>query len=242
MARVCDGDNEALGVLFRRYARIVRGIAYKVLRDESEADDMVQDVFLLIRRLCKTFDSSKGPARFWILRMTYHRAISRRRYLASRHFYTHQDLDQVENTPPGRMKLAGGFTDSIQTTLEQRQMLQIAFAELSEDQRETLTLFFLEGFSFEEIAVRLRQTQGNVKHHYYRGLDKLRRQIFQGKSQTESTAWMRAGRYVTTKGDLLEYKEPGSRPTVSRLCASPGDLKHSATTTNSSRPRNRSPV
>jgi RNA polymerase sigma-70 factor (ECF subfamily) len=178
MARVCDGDNEALGVLFRRYARIVRGVAFKVLRDSSEADDMVQDVFLLLRRLCRTFDSSKGPARFWILQMTHHRAISRRRYLTSRHFYNRQDLDEVENHLRDPMTPSGRYTDSIQATLEEREALQAALAELSENQRDTLRLYFFEGCSFEEIGARLGQTPGNAKHHYYRGLDRLRRQFF----------------------------------------------------------------
>ena len=97
IAQVCEGSAEALAGLFRRYARIVRGVAYRVLRDASEADDLLQDIFLLVHRLCGTFDSSKGSARFWILQMTYRRAISRRRYLTSRHFYTRLDLDQAAN-------------------------------------------------------------------------------------------------------------------------------------------------
>jgi RNA polymerase sigma-70 factor (ECF subfamily) len=192
MARVCDADNEALGVLFRRYARIVRGVAYKVLRDSSEADDMVQDVFLLLHRLCKTFDRSKGPARFWILQMTHHRAISRRRYLTSRHFYTHRDLDEVENWPHDPITPSGRYGDSIQATLEQRETLQAAFAELSDNQRDSLRLFFWEGYSFEEIAAKLGQTPGNVKHHYYRALDRLRRQIFQCRSQKQLASSMPA--------------------------------------------------
>ena len=93
MAQICEGGREALAVLFRRYAGLVRGVAYRVLRDASEADDLLQDVFVLIHRLCKTFDGSRSPAKFWILQMAYRRAISRRRYLTSRHFYTRLDLD-----------------------------------------------------------------------------------------------------------------------------------------------------
>src|SRR4051794_40985127 len=73
MARICAGDADALSCLFRRYGRLVRAAAYHVLRDISEADDLLQDIFLLIHRKCATFDSAKSPARFWILRMTYHR-------------------------------------------------------------------------------------------------------------------------------------------------------------------------
>ena len=75
MTLICEGDKEALTVLFRRYARIVRGVAYRMLRDLSEADDLLQDVFVLIPRLCNTFNGSKGPARFWILQMTHRRAL-----------------------------------------------------------------------------------------------------------------------------------------------------------------------
>ena len=53
MARTVDGDKEALGCLFRRYARLVRAVGYKILRDDSEADDLLQDVFLFITKECK---------------------------------------------------------------------------------------------------------------------------------------------------------------------------------------------
>src|SRR5579864_1058178 len=97
IVQIGEGSREALAVLFTRYARLVRGTAYRVLRDAAEADDLLQDVFVLIQRLCTNFDASKGSARFWILQMTYRRAISRRRYLTSRHFYSHVDLDQAAN-------------------------------------------------------------------------------------------------------------------------------------------------
>src|SRR5690349_13114716 len=58
LSRISEGDKEALSLLFRRYARIVRGVAYKVLRDPAEADDLLQEIFLLVHRLAKTFDPS----------------------------------------------------------------------------------------------------------------------------------------------------------------------------------------
>ena len=181
MSCICNGDKEALACLFRRYARIVRGVAYRVLRDTSEADDLLQDIFLLVHRLCGTFDGTKGPARFWILQMTYRRAISRRRYLTSRHFYTHVDLDQAANQLGDSLTNSGRFGDAMDGVLDQREALQRWFAELSESQRQTLHLFFFEGYTFEEIAAKLGLTVGNARNHYYRGLDKLRKQISAGK-------------------------------------------------------------
>ena len=180
LALVRGGDREALAALFRRYAGVVRGLAYRVLRDPSEADDLLQDIFLLVHRLCGTFDSSKGSARFWILQMTYRRAISRRRYLSSRHFYTHLDLDQAGD------RLVDVPSDarngnSLDGDLERKQAWQSWLAELSESQRQTLHLFFFEGYTFEEIASKMGQTVGNARNHYYRGLQKLRKQISAGK-------------------------------------------------------------
>jgi len=189
IALILKDDKEALALLFRRYASVVRGMAYRVLRDASEADDLLQDIFLLVHRLCGTFDSSKGSGRFWILQMTYRRAISRRRYLTSRHFYTHLDLDQAADQMGVVSTKCGRHEDPMRGTLERREILQGCFAELSESQRQTLHLFFFEGYTFEEIAAKLGQTVGNARNHYYRGLDKLRRQISAGKLPGKEAVW-----------------------------------------------------
>jgi RNA polymerase sigma-70 factor (ECF subfamily) len=177
IAGVHGEDKEALSLLFRRYARMVRGIAYRVLRDSAEAEDLVQDVFLLIHRLAGSFDSSKGSARFWVLQMSYRRAISRRRYLTSRHFYRVVDIDDVaaELRDPGSGR---GLLENSVSGLLSNGELQRALSELSDNQRETIWLFFCEGYTLDEIAAKLGQSRGNVKHHYFRGLERLRRHLF----------------------------------------------------------------
>ena len=178
--RVCDGDKEALSSLFRRFARQVRSVAYRVLRDPSEADDLLQDVFILIQRVCATFDASKGSARHWILQMTYRRAISRRRYLTSRRFYQWVDVDEA-----GEVRDPHVVVEQLNERLDgvlRVSALEEALGNLSEDQRETLRLYFFEGYTLDEIAQKLGQSKGNVKHHYFRGLERLRKHIFAGKS------------------------------------------------------------
>jgi RNA polymerase sigma-70 factor, ECF subfamily len=166
--QVNQGNGGMLDVLFRRYARLVRSIAYKILRDASEADDVLQEVFLFIYRKSELFDMSKSSARSWIVQVTYHRAIDRRRYLQSRHFYTHVDLEDVIRG----LEDGGPNTDAIECGDVQK-----LFNTLSENQRQTLQLFFYEGLTLNEIALKLGQTRGNVKNHYFRGLDKLRKQL-----------------------------------------------------------------
>lgn len=173
---ICAGDREALSLLFRRYARIVRAIAFRVLQNASEADDLLQDIFLVVDRLGRTFDRSKGTARFWILQMTYRRAISRRRSLTSRHFYKTVSIDDVADTLRDSHSGVERLEDSFIGLLGEGQLKQ-AFEALSEDQRQTIRLHFFEGYTLDEIAKKLGQSRGNIKHHYFRGLDRLRKQV-----------------------------------------------------------------
>jgi RNA polymerase sigma-70 factor, ECF subfamily len=178
IAEICLGGREALAILFRRHARVVRAVALRVLKDTAEADDLLQDVFLLIPRLCRGFDCSKASAQFWILQMTYRRAISRRRYLNSRHFYTRVELDD-ESLQAAEPRF-GDFDDPIDQILADLDLRKM-FGALSEDQRETLRLHFIEGYTLDEIAKMLGQTKGNVRHHSFRGLERLRKLIFASK-------------------------------------------------------------
>ena len=86
MARIGAGDKEGLAAcLFHRYARLVRAVGYKILRDDSRSGaDLLQDVSLFIHQKSTVFDSSKSTARSWIVQMAYQRAIDRRRYLYNR--------------------------------------------------------------------------------------------------------------------------------------------------------------
>ena len=178
LSLVCQGDQEALAFLFRRYARVVRGVALRILKDPSEADDLLQDIFVLIHRVCRTFDSSKGSAQFWILQMAYRRAISRRRYLTSRHFYRRVELDdQAIHAVEPRL---GDWDEPIGQILAELD-LQKLLGALSEDQQQTLRLHFIEGYTLDEIAKMLGQTKGNIRHHSFRGLERLRKLIFAGK-------------------------------------------------------------
>lgn len=184
MARLRASDNEALSLLFHRYVRVVRSVAYRVLRDPSEADDLLQEVFILIQRLCTTFDASKGSARHWILQMAYRRAISRRRYLTSRRFYQWVDVEEAGELRDPHLEV-DRLNDRVDGALRVS-ALEEAFGDLSEDQRQTLRLYFFEGYALEEIATKLGQSKGNVKHHYFRGLERLRKHIFAGKLSSKS--------------------------------------------------------
>ena len=175
LQRIAQGQQEALGRLFQRYVRITRSIASRILRDGSEAEDLVQDLFLFIQKKSSFFDSSKSSAGSWIIQMAYQRAIERRRRLAARHFYTREDLQQNAGRVVGMPTTEHDYSADV---VFGRNGLEKLVAELSEQQRETLRLYFFEGYTLAEVSEKTGQPLGNVRNHYYRALDKLRRQMF----------------------------------------------------------------
>src|SRR5258708_1972717 len=66
MEQVRKGSRDALALLFSKHTRAVRNVAYRILRDESEADDLVQEVFLFLFQKAALFDANKGSASSWI--------------------------------------------------------------------------------------------------------------------------------------------------------------------------------
>jgi len=180
LCQICTGNLEALAALFTRYARLTRGVAARILRDTAEAEDLVQDLFLYIQRQCGIFDSSKSTARSWIVQMAYHRALDRRRYLKSREFYAQPFF------PANGVEVVGKPTTENDYSAEAvfgRNGLDKIVNTLSPDQRETLRLHFFEGYTLLEISEKLGQPLGNVRHHYYRALDKLRKEMFANDRQ-----------------------------------------------------------
>lgn len=175
LGRIRKRDTQALAILFGRYARLVKTIARRILRDEAEADELVQEVFLFVFRKAALFDPTLGTARSWIVQIAYHRAIDRRRQLVSRHFY-----DAVNLEAPAAADVhteVAFYEQSLEGQLGKDTLVRMR-ESLSEHQRRTLDLYFFEGYTIEEIAQEMGQSPGNIRHHYYRALEKMRRLAF----------------------------------------------------------------
>jgi RNA polymerase sigma-70 factor (ECF subfamily) len=169
MDRVQAGDQQALGLLYDRYARLILSVGLRILRDASEAQELVQDVFLYVFQKSQDFDASKSQLRSWLIQIAYSRAFNKREYLLLRRFYDYCHIDDIIDSVPSRFSAEQNGENA-----ELRKLLQAAFAVLSQVQRTTLEMFFWEGYSLREISVRLGETFGNTRNHYYRGLERLR--------------------------------------------------------------------
>ena len=93
---------------------------------------------------------------------------------ATRHFYTHAGVEDLGEQVVGVATIENDY--SVEAVLGRNGLEQVMEA-LSEDQRETLRLHFFEGYTLAEVSKKLGQPHGNVRHHYYRGLAQLRKQM-----------------------------------------------------------------
>lgn len=172
MLRVQAGDEAALGQLLERYARLVLGMGYRILRESGEAQELVQDVFLHLYNKRHMFDPKRGTLRAWLIRITCRRALNRREYLNLRRFYDDRNLDDFVEV----FQAAPNLEYHADLT-RQEQSLRQAFQALSEKQRVTLELYFFEGYTLREVSERLQEPLGNVRHYYYRALDRLKASV-----------------------------------------------------------------
>ena len=173
MARLQSNDSNALEILFDRYARLVLSIARGVVRDNGEAEDVVQETFFHLYKKSMLFDGSKGSPKNWILQIALHRALDRKAHLTRRGFYAGTDIGSLGDTLLGETDLEREIGAKLN-----RAQLEKAFEELPDIQRLTLELFYFEGLNLREISERLNEPLGNTRHHFYRGLERLRKSSF----------------------------------------------------------------
>ena len=172
LAQLSAGEPQALNLIYDRYSRLVLSVALRVLHDYGEAEEIVQDAFFQVFQKASLFEPSKGTAKAWIVQIAFHRALDRRSYLHRRGYYSGTDTGCLGDTP-GETDLEREIGAKLNRT-----HLERAFEELSELQRRTLELFYFDGLELREITERLDESLGNVRHHFYRGLERLRKSAF----------------------------------------------------------------
>lgn len=163
---VSRGDESALARLYDRYRLILFGLILRILHDRSEAEDVLQEVFLQVWRRAHNFDSARGRAFTWLVTIARSRALDRLRALGSRSKLVDSD------EPPGTDQFLDTAEELVKS--EQGEIVRQALRELPEEQRRTLLLAYFEGLTQAEIAERLGHPLGTVKTRMRSGLIKLR--------------------------------------------------------------------
>jgi RNA polymerase sigma factor (sigma-70 family) len=164
LAVVAQGDEPALAELYDRYDRVAYGLALRIVRDPSLAQDAVQDAFLAVWRTAASFDPRRGKASTWVLTLVHRRAVD-----------VVRREDRRRGHPLDDAPLASGdATDEAAEVRAQRVAVQGALAQLPPDQREALELAYYGGLSQSELAERLGVPLGTVKSRMFAALSKLR--------------------------------------------------------------------
>ena len=173
MALVQSRDAATLECLFHRYSRLVLRIARGIVRDPGEAEDVVQESFFYLYKKSALFDASKGNVKSWLTQIALHRALDHRSRLVRRGFYGGTDVGSLDDILIGETDL----DREIGAKLDREHLLK-AFAQLPQAQRSTLELFYFQGLDLREISRRQQESLGNTRHHFYRGLERLRKSAF----------------------------------------------------------------
>lgn len=163
-------DPKGLDLLYTRYARLVFSIAFRILNDTSEAEEVVQEAFFCLYQKALLFDPRKGSAKAWVVQIAFSRARDRRAHLSRRGFYFGTDIESLDETLQGH----NDMEREVGLRIDFSRLLS-AFEDLTEGQRKTLEMFYFQGLELREISQRLNEPFGNVRHHFYRGLERLRK-------------------------------------------------------------------
>jgi RNA polymerase sigma-70 factor (ECF subfamily) len=176
--RVAQGDTSALAELYDRHARGVYSLALRIVEDQAEAEDVVQEVFSQAWTQASRHDTSRGAVGAWLMMIARSRAIDRIRSRRARPDSAVADDRAFQTLPdPGLPQ------DLALLVKEQAERLRTALATLPLLQRVALELAYFEGLTQSEIAERLEQPLGTVKTRMRLALLKLR-EAFPGAART----------------------------------------------------------
>jgi RNA polymerase sigma-70 factor (ECF subfamily) len=170
MSNVRAGDGEALAQVFDRHSPTVLGLLHRILGRRSEAEEILQEVFLQVWTQADRYDAERSSPRGWILMLARSRALDRlrRRESARRHEEAVEDGTLRAVRPVGTERLEAA---------ERSSRIASALGLLSPEQRRCIELAFFEGLTHTQIAERLEAPLGTVKSRILLGMNKLRQAL-----------------------------------------------------------------
>jgi RNA polymerase sigma-70 factor (ECF subfamily) len=169
MRQVARGSAEALGLLHRRFSRLILGLAVRTI-DRAAAEDLVQEVFLAVWRNADRFDPERGSVRAWILQIAHFRLLNELRRRSRQ--------PEIAADPDGLvldgLPAADLGPPEVASRRHRRALIQSAFDELPPPQRQAISLAFLDDLTHEQVAAELGLPLGTAKTRIRAGLQKLR--------------------------------------------------------------------
>ena len=189
-----NGCEKSFDELFARYWKLVFAIAWNITRHRSEAEDIVQDVFLTIYVRSSEYDAARASVRTWIAQFAHFKALVRRRSLQ----VSLANLDELKEFEAGLLRFG-----SEAGVLERAALIEECLSTLDPRQRRTVELVHFDGYTLLEAATILKQSLANTRNLYYRGISALRQRLKVPDKRSANTGADRADYLPYTAAESL---------------------------------------
>lgn len=165
--QVSRGDQDAFGGVYTAVAGSVLGLVRRVLRDPAQSEEVTQEVMIEVWRSAARFDAGQGSAMAWIMTLAHRRAVDRVRSAQASADREHRAA--VRDHSPAFDEVS----EQVERRLE-REQVRRCLDQLTELQRESVTLAYYRGCTYRETADLLGTALGTVKTRLRDGLIRLR--------------------------------------------------------------------
>jgi RNA polymerase sigma-70 factor (ECF subfamily) len=172
---IVEGQSSALGLLYDRYGRLVFSLAVNILFNNSDAEEITQEVFLLAWKNASTYRMEQGRVVAWLTGITRHRAIDALRRKGARPdghrldwVLAVEEPDLPDNSEP---------VENMVEDHQQAQQIRKVVSGLPVEQQQVLILTYFQGLTQEEIASQTGEPLGTVKTRIRLAMQKLRGQM-----------------------------------------------------------------
>jgi len=166
--RLASGDGQAFTEVYAAYAPSVYRVAYGIVRNAAEAEDITQEVFLHLWQRPDRFDPSRGSLSGWLHTVAHNRALSHVRRVATAERYLRMLGAALPSAPDGAQLVLSRMTLALVHT---------AVCGLPEPSRTALVLAYFEGLSYREVGRRLGIAEGTAKSRLRLALRLLRSRL-----------------------------------------------------------------
>jgi RNA polymerase sigma-70 factor, ECF subfamily len=167
LTQIAAGDTRAVGELYDRYASTLFPIALRILRDRTEAEDVIHDAFVAVNERASQYAADRGSVIAWLVTLVRNLSIDRTRRRERRGSLAR---DVIAHEPPASAR----DPERLTSEASERDKIRRALSTLPEAQRQTLEVAFFEGLSYPEIAARENVPLGTIKSRAARALAALR--------------------------------------------------------------------